>query len=168
MNELNSSVIEIEFLADCTEVIPRLVEWAYGQWRHEGVTRDFLREEYQSFCRKDGLALSLVALAADDPVGVVSLKLREMTIHRDKPHWLGVLFVAPRWRDRGIGSSLVRRAMSEAQRLGVRELCLHTSSHSALYARAGFEEFEQREYEGEPVTIMTSLLTGEQGTEGTR
>jgi GNAT superfamily N-acetyltransferase len=154
MNRQDTEVVEIAYLADCVHVIPQLVEWVYAEWGREGLTRAGIKEEYESFCNKDRIPLSLVALVDTDPVGMVSLKLREMTIHRDKPYWLGGLFVVPNRRNKGIGSSLVQRAVDEARRLRLSDLYLHTSDHPTLYARFGFVEFERREYKGELVTIM--------------
>jgi len=140
---MNPVSVSIRFLADTKEIIPQLVEWAYLQWGSEGVTPEYLIKEYASFARRDSLPLSLVAWMGIHPVGVVSLKLHEMSIYRDKPHWLGGLLVIPQCRGRGIGSALVQHALSVASQLGVRVLYLNTTSHVRFYSTAGFEKLEQ-------------------------
>ena len=66
------------------------------------------------------------------------------------------MFVVPEWRRRGVASSLVRRALDEARRLGFRELYLWTDSPAAeaLYRKLDWQEIERLEYAGRPSVVM--------------
>jgi N-acetylglutamate synthase-like GNAT family acetyltransferase len=57
-------------------------------------------------------------------------------------------------RGKGIGSTLVKRAMQHAQENGVKRLYLYTPDQEQMYARLGWQLFSREPYNGTPVTIM--------------
>jgi GNAT superfamily N-acetyltransferase len=60
--------------------------------------------------------------------------------------------VAPVWKSKGIGKALLIRAEHEARRQGYRSIYLYTNEkmieNIALYARAGYVEYERRREQG--------------------
>ena len=57
--------------------------------------------------------------------------------------WVCDVFVAPRWRGRGVGSWMMRELVTEMlERRGVLRLVLATRDAHAVYARAGFTPLE--------------------------
>jgi N-acetylglutamate synthase-like GNAT family acetyltransferase len=82
-----------------------------------------------------------------------------MTTHTHLPYWLGAVYVTKEFRNRGIGTALVKRATAKARELGVQILYLHTPDKASLYSRLGWIEIEQCSYSGHEVTIMKKELT---------
>ncbi len=80
---------------------------------------------------EDGAPLGCAALRAIDPEGCCEMKR---------------LYVAPKGRGLGLGKALVQAILSEAARIGYREIRLDTlpsmTSALALYRQAGFEPAE--------------------------
>ncbi len=154
--------IAVDYLADHPDVIPVIARWLFDEWGHrspdgsiEGLVGD-LRDRLQ----RDALPLALLAHEDKEPIGTVSLKIREVEVRPQYEHWLGALFVTEPRRRTGIGSLLVGAAADEARRLEISELYLYTRRRETerLYARLGWAEVERLEYRGRPAIIMKALL----------
>jgi len=157
MNE----TFDIRYLVDCPKVIPTLARWTFDEWHKPYGIRsmDDQVEVFNNRSNRDRFPLAFVAFHQSQPVGTASLKLREMTTHTHLPHWLGAVYVTKEFRNRGIGTALVKRATTKAKELCVQTLYLHTLDKESLYLRLGWVEIEQRSYSGHEVTIMKKKLT---------
>ena len=136
--------------------------WLFDEWGHrspdgsvEGIVGN-LRDRLQ----RDALPLALLAHENKEPMGTVSLKIREVEIRPQYEHWLGALFVTESRRRTGIGSLLIEAATDEARRLEISELYLYTRRRETerLYDRLGWAKVERLEYRGRPAIIMKALL----------
>jgi len=78
----------------------------------------------------------------------------DLDIRENLSPWLAEVYVRPEYRQRGIGSTLVRRVVREAERLGMQTLYLYTFDREVFYGRLGWAVMEQTEYRGKPITIM--------------
>ncbi len=154
--------IAVDYLADHPDAVPEIARWLFDEWGHrspdgsiEGLVGD-LRDRLQ----RDTLPLALVAHEDKEPIGTVSLKIREIEIRPQYEHWLGTLFVPESRRHMGIGSLLVGAAADEARRLEISELYLYTRQRETerLYKRLGWAEVERLEYHGRPAIIMKAFL----------
>jgi predicted N-acetyltransferase YhbS len=103
--------------------------------------------------------LTLVAFSGEQPVGSASLKIQEMDTHTHLIHWLGNVYVLPEYRNKGIGSALVRRSVEEATRLSVEDLYLHTPDQEKMYSRLAWTVIERTHYRGLDVVIMKRRLS---------
>jgi GNAT superfamily N-acetyltransferase len=151
----------IDYLANRPELAEQLAKWSWDEWnwiyQYRGQSFDHPLKNYRERARVDGLPLALVALANDGaPIGTASLKRNDLETRTEMTPCLGGMFVVPEWRRRGVGSSLVRRALDEARRLGFRELFLWNDSPAAetLYRKLDWEEIERLEYAGRPSVAM--------------
>lgn len=86
-----------------------------------------------------------------------SVKLRELSNHPDKQHWIGEIFVLPEHRGRGLGSKLTRSLTEYALSHGAAQLFLYTPDQQSLYRRLGWREVSQEIVHNELVSIMTLL-----------
>ena len=68
---------------------------------------------------------------------------------------LASVYVAEDHRNKGIGSTLVKRVMQHAQENGVKRLYLYTPDQAQLYAGLGWQIFSEELFNGTPVTIMS-------------
>jgi predicted N-acetyltransferase YhbS len=84
----------------------------------------------------DRIPLALVALHEGRPIGAINLVDNDDDDHPDWHPWLAGLVVAEPWRDRGVGSALVRALLVEAQRLGIQRVYFGTDG-PGFYLRLG-------------------------------
>ena len=98
---------------------------------------------------------TFVALEGDTVVGAASIIEEDMETRKELSPWLAEVYVAPEFRNRGIGTALVRAIMQEAKSIGVRRLYLFTPDKVAFYQHLGWEVLERTEYYGKTMTIMS-------------
>jgi N-acetylglutamate synthase-like GNAT family acetyltransferase len=80
---------------------------------------------------------------------------------------LAGVYVAPSYRGKGIGASLVNRAIKEANILDVSRVYLYTPSSEQYYTRLGWQTYERTRYRGANVTVMSKEVTQNQTTDPT-
>jgi len=74
--------------------------------------------------------------------------------------WLVSDFVAPTYRNRGVGSSLVRHVMQQASDAGIEKLYLFTPDRASFYEKLGWQILNVELYRGHGVTVMFAKLSG--------
>ena len=154
--------VDIEYLADHPDSIGILAGWLFDEWGHrspDGTARGMV-DTFKERLNRDKLPMALVALRENEPLGTVSLKLREVEIRPQYEHWLGALYVHEPHRGKGIGSLLIEAATKEANRLGISELYLYTRNweNERLYAKLGWTVVERLGYQGRSAVIMKRIL----------
>ena len=156
--------VSIEYLADHPDAVAILAQWLFDEWgyRSPDGTIERMTEKLNKRLNRDRLPLALVAIRDAEPLGTVSLKLREVEIRPQYKHWLGTLYVHERHRSQGIGSLLVNAVAEVALRLDVDELYLYTRHRETegLYARLGWVVVERPDIRGRPAVIMKRTLAG--------
>jgi predicted N-acetyltransferase YhbS len=153
---------KVAYLADHPELIPVLAAWLQEEWGHLDPRSSVKHKEVmlRERLNRDKIPLTLVAFLGTEPVGTVSLQLRELPTHRQYLHWLGTVYVLPPYRSQGVGSQLVERAVAEAERLGVSELYLYTPDQEQMYASLGWTAIERTRHRNQEVVIMVRELVG--------
>jgi GNAT superfamily N-acetyltransferase len=155
---MNSPTIRIDYLSEHAELAGELAKFSWGEWQpiyeQRGQTFADALKSYRERAQRDGLPLALVAFAAEQLIGTVSLKPQDLDIRPEITPWLGGLFVVPEWRYHGIASLLMERAVDEARRLKLPRLFLWTSSAEALYLRLGWRVVERTGYCDKTIVIM--------------
>jgi GNAT superfamily N-acetyltransferase len=118
------------------------------------ITLDIITREYKKRTIPGRIPETLVAVEKNAPLGTASLVTHDMAERRDLSPWLAAVYVAPKFRNRGVGSALVQAVIDEAQALGVERLYLFTPDKMSFYARLGWQALEHREHHGTDVTVM--------------
>jgi N-acetylglutamate synthase-like GNAT family acetyltransferase len=67
--------------------------------------------------------------------------------------------VLPEFRGRGIAKKLIQRVIQLAKKLGYTTLYLWTEDKQEMYSRLGWKPFENTEYAGVKITVMTYDLS---------
>jgi predicted N-acetyltransferase YhbS len=151
--------ISIEYLADHSHFIDELAKLSWTEWqpiyRQRNQTFEHALKNYGERTNTTCLPLTLVALADHHLVGTVSLKFQDLDIRPQLDPWLGALLVLPDWRERGIASRLMQRAVEVARTLNVARLYLWTSSAEGLYRKLGWQVVERAEYCGKTIVVMS-------------
>jgi predicted N-acetyltransferase YhbS len=102
-----------------------------------------------------GLPLHLVAIENGQPLGVAAIiSDDEVTGWEEKNWWLANVLVFPEHRDRGVGISLVNRAIEIARDSGAHELHLVTDTAESWYAKHGWESVGIGEVHGHQMIVM--------------
>jgi ribosomal protein S18 acetylase RimI-like enzyme len=83
------------------------------------------------------------ARSDNEVIGLVSLLFSVSTAEGGRAAWLEDMIVTPEWRGQGVGESLLRHALEQAQSLGCSRITLLTDSTNQaairLYERNGFK-----------------------------
>lgn len=85
--------------------------------------------------------------------GIASVVAHDLPMCPTLGPWLANVLVLPQWRQRGIGSALVRHVMDYTC-ARVPALYLYTFDQVDLYQHLGWDIVQQAQYVGRPITIM--------------
>ena len=145
----------IEYLADHPNFVPTLAQWQHDEFGESGGSVRARMARLQRSSERDGIPLTVVALADDELLGSASLVEHDMDTRPELAPWLASVFVAPLHRRRGVGAKLVRRIMAEASRLNISVLYLYTVHSERFYAELGWTLQERTIYREQKVAIMS-------------
>jgi len=166
-DEANHKKVKIEHLAEYIDAahsdaahngaILTLASWIQAEWEHSFLEATFeeLVSELEGRATLYRIPETFVALEGDRLVGTASIVKHDMSTRSELSPWLSAVYVPPEFRNRGIGSKLVRKAMQEAEILGVKRLYLYTPDRMRFYTRLGWNIVEQTRYHGVDVVIMS-------------
>lgn len=153
--------IKISYLADYPAFIDVLAPWLYEHWR-SCLTQDTLSERIEKLQRhlnRDKLPIAWVAHNDKDVFATAALRMHDLPGREDLTPWLGGVFVAAPFRNRGIGTRLCAAVENGARSLlGPRPLYLFTLDQQAWYERQGWARYEPAQWCGGTGDIMVKPL----------
>lgn len=147
--------MQILNLKNQPEHIPQLAAWHQHEWAalNPGQTLEQRLEYMQSYLSDDLVPSTFIALGPD-LMGSAAITANDMDTRPELTPWLASVFVAPGYRNQGIGSRLVRHAMLQAEAAGIATLFLFTPDRVSFYQRLGWQSLMTEHYRGHSVTIM--------------
>ena len=153
--------IQVDYLANHREHIPTIAQWHHTQWRYLAphVSLADRMERLSMNAQQGGIPTTFVVLSQDQPVGCASLVSSDLSIRDTLSPWLASVFVLPSFRDAGIGSKLVERAIQEAKSLDIPALYLYTPDRQSFYTRLGWRTLEDCIYRGFEMTVMQYVVS---------
>lgn len=137
--------MNISFLADHPEFIQTLAPWIVEHWRliltQETIeTRTATLQKHLNY---RALPVAWVAHSGAQVFGTAALRVHDLPGHEHLTPWLGGVFVAPQFRQQGIGTALCLAVERQAQVLfGFEKLYLFTLDRQAWYRSLGWHLFE--------------------------
>lgn len=154
--------VRIEHLADHVDAIPTLASWILEEWGHSFADATFqeLVSELERRAVPRRIPETFLALEGDRLVGTASIVAQDLPIRPELSPWLAAVYVVPECRNRGIGTMLARRAMLEAETLGLDKLYLFTPDRRDFYGGLGWHVREHTAYRGVRVFIMQYQVRG--------
>lgn len=153
--------MEFVYLADYPEALELVAKWYYNQWgRQHGMKSVKTSKEILSdYLNRDSIPLIILARKNSEFLGAVQLKYYEMDIYPNKEHWLGGVFIPPKYRGKKIARKLVLHASEIAKSQGVNILYLQTERmDGGLYKQLGWKPIEHANYRGKNVLVMKKKL----------
>ncbi len=135
--------------------------WRYDAFFADGSdTLENSRAALMDFLRhQDGYEIGLVAEYDGAAAGLCLFVRAEIDPKHDLTPWLAALFVAPEFRNRGIGAALVKAIEEHARSVGTRALHLYTLEAEPFYARLGWQTRERFDWHGGPMVLMARELS---------
>ena len=149
--------LKIEPLSNHTNSISIIAKFHFAQWKE--LTGASTEKKYammlNKFASTESIPTTLVAVRDNELIGSVNLIDCDMEIRSELYPWLAQLFVVPKERKKGIGSSLVSAVVERCQRLGLKALYLYTSrTLPEFYKGLGWVEREKVNYKGKERIVM--------------
>ena len=124
----------IKLLKKCPDYAPILGFWTYKEWfRNRSIDFDLVIKSFQNRANDISLPISWVAIEDGMPVGMVSLKNQDLWSRKDIWPWLVSLYVLPEYRNRGIGSGLIKSVIDKSREIGFKALYLFVSDNRLNY-----------------------------------
>ena len=156
--------MDIRNLKDAPQFLPQLAEWHHQQWLelNPGQTLAQRIDAMQAHLSDDWLPSTYLA-KSDVLMGSAALIAHDMDTRPELTPLLASVFVAPAFRQQGIGSQLVKQVMQAAREAGVTTLYLFTPDQAHFYQRLGWQVVSREYYRGEQVTLMRVSLQSWQG-----
>lgn len=156
------SRVECAFLADHPTAMPAVARWLIDEWwpdKSEQAVHELVAALGQRASRTE-VPIDLVAFLDGRVAGIATIKPHELQDRfPETRHWLGGIVVDPAARGRGVAAALAEQAASAARVLGIPTLHLQTERlDGGLYARAGFEPWQQIQHDGSERLLMRRAL----------
>jgi predicted N-acetyltransferase YhbS len=135
---------EIEHLFRRPEHLPWVAARIYREFwvGRDGYSPEFFAALLRDASSPDRIPLSLLALVDGAPAGTINLIENDDSARPHLRPWLAALVVEEGFRGRGVGSTLVRRLLGEARRLGEERVYLG-SDNPGFYERLGARVLER-------------------------
>ena len=148
--------MDIEYLADHSDVIPTIAQWAYKEWAYLHPERTYAEVErlIAEGSNKEDMPISLVAMFAGKVIGWAVLKASDFKERPNLSPWLGGLYIEKQHRRKGVGTRLVGEIEGLSARRGVRKLFLVTDDAEEFYCDLGWSVRERTESKGVSVVVM--------------
>jgi len=134
------------------EIIAR---WRFDAFfAEDGITFQESRDALHAWMAGLGYETALLAEVDGQPAGSCLFVREEIDPKHDLTPWLAALYVAPKFRERGVASALVRAIEQHARSVGCDELFLYTITAEPLYAKLGWTALDRFESNGEQFVLM--------------
>lgn len=138
------------------DMLQPVAKWVYDQWGCYLPGRSIETAELalKQQPGPDGLPFTLIAVKAEEPVGVARLVASDLEARPDLQPWLASVFVPILERGHGIGASVCAGIIKYAGELGFSNIYLFTPDRAAFYERQGWSVIGQESHCDTEVTLM--------------
>lgn len=151
----------ISLLADRPEFIETLAPWVAQQWNPllPQLTAESCAAKFHTHLTSNALPIAWVAHQGTHVFGTASLRIHDLPGREDLTPWLGGVYVAPEFRNQGVGTALCSVVERQAKsRFGIAILYLFTLDRQGWYRKRGWRMFEPCTWCGRAGDIMLKEL----------
>jgi GNAT superfamily N-acetyltransferase len=134
-------MIEVAYLADHLEVVPQLAQWFLKQWPEyfREKSLDEIESDFYAEANRINIPIRLIALIRGNLAGTIVLRERAFNPLPKYTPGLGGLYVSEPYRQRGIGTELVRTGMKVAKEQGYENIFAGASTAQRIFETLGWE-----------------------------
>ncbi len=118
-------MLKIYPLSEKKSLYPILAYWSYNNWYlKRNVPFKLVMHEYKRRAEPESLPCSFIAFWGELPVGMISIKETDMVSRQELSPWLSALYVSPDYRERGVGTALIRTVLNFCSYKGFKRIFL--------------------------------------------
>ena len=149
--------MEINHISKLPQAIPIIARWLENEWGDLSPDVNFknICSNLQKQKIFHNIPETFIAVENNKFLGTASLVENDMATRPELTPWLAGVLVDPIFRNKGVGTELVRTVMSEAEIIGINKFYLWTANKMSYYSKLGWQFFEQTNYLKKNVTIMS-------------
>ena len=111
----------------------------------------------QAYLNNDFIPSTFIA-TDNQLLGSAAIVKNDMETKPQLSPWLASVYVAPQYRNKGIGAKLVQHSMTMAQSNNIDKLYLLTPGQKSFYEKLGWHIVSEEMYHGYRVTVMQVTL----------
>ncbi len=147
---------KIDSLANHPHYLVTLSKWYHQAFSHltGELTLDQRQQNLEQFVKGDPLPHSFIAYDKQGLQGGLCLVQHDIESHMSYSPWLSRIFVHERARGQSVATGLINHAQAYIQSLGYKKLYLLTEHNQQFFSNFGFEQIDQANLNGFPVTVM--------------
>lgn len=136
----NFKIINLKFSPQYTELV---ASWIYNEFGKDkpDKTLEFVIDRFKNR-NIDKIPLSLIALADDVCVGVVSIFDNDLICKPELTPWLAGLYVMPEYRCKGVAEHLINEVLKICRNMRYDTIYLRTEHASEYYNKRGWKFVE--------------------------
>lgn len=152
--------MDILDLKEEPEHIPLLAAWHHHEWAslNPGQSLQHRIDKMQCYLGDALIPGTFIAKENDQLIGSAAIVEHDMDNKPELSPWLASVFVDPRYRRKGVGTSLILHVMNKAKEAGIKTLYLFTPNEEAFYEKLGWSTINNELYLDQTVTIMKIKL----------
>jgi len=122
-------MLKIYPLSERKTLYPILAYWSYNNWYlKRNVPFKLVLQEYKRRAELEALPCSFIAFWGELPVGMISIKETDMLRRQELSPWLSALYVSPEYREKGVGTELIRAVLNFCSYKGFKRIFLFIDS----------------------------------------
>lgn len=132
--------IKVDYLGNLPEFIDEVAKYWQAEWASNKSEAGFIKQRNSILKKLNADNPPFIILAHEDGnfVGTAALFTNDLESRPDLSPWLGGVFVLPKYRGKGIASSLINQVMTQAKKIGYQKIYLHTEHTAGLYEKLGW------------------------------
>jgi GNAT superfamily N-acetyltransferase len=134
-------ILKILPLSTCQEFIPIIAEWAYNCWYNDrNIDIKVIEKDYMRRSDFNSLPVTWIAINNKQPVGMISLKERDLLSEEGLSPWLSALYVVPEYQKKGVGSALIKYLLTISMKMNYKKIFLFIDYKNKEYLTKYYEK----------------------------
>lgn len=124
-------MLRIYPLSQKKSLSPICAYWSFATWyTKRSIPFSAVMNEYRKRSDMDEYPYTFIAISNELPVGMVSVKESELSRREEISPWLSALYVAPEFRETGIGDRLIRTVIDDCRKKKIKRIFLFLDSRN--------------------------------------